>query len=163
MPTTYPIATSGERLPKRARPLPPGVKAAVKALVWGIEGDEGRRPATLAEAAAAGSMKMGTLRRWLHRADVRAEIAGEKKALLAWATSANPHALMSIRDNGANDAARVRAAMALEELESPRPSSGVNVNVGIQTNVSGAATVVPGYVIRHKAEPPMIEGETDSG
>jgi hypothetical protein len=63
MPTTYPIAAAGDRLPKRARPLAVGVKAAVKALVWGVESDEGHRPATLGEAAVAGSMKPDTLRR----------------------------------------------------------------------------------------------------
>jgi hypothetical protein len=135
----------------------------VKALVWGIDGDKGRRPATLAEAAAAGNMRPDTLRRWLHRPDMRAEMAVERKALFAWATSANAAALMDIRDNGENDAARVRAVLALEELHNPKQAPGVSVNVGIQTNVSGAATVIPGYVIRHKAEPPMIEGETDAG
>jgi hypothetical protein len=111
MPTTYPIAASGQRLPQRARPLGAGVKAAVKALVWGVEGDDGRRPVTLGEAAAEGAMRPDTLRRYLHRLDVRALIADEKKAFLAWATSANAQALMDIRDTSANDAARVRAGL----------------------------------------------------
>ena len=159
MPTSYPIATAGERQPKRAPSLKPGVKAAVKALVWGLEGDDGRRPATLEEAAAAGSMKPDTLRRWLHRPDVRSEIASEKKALLAWATSANPHALMSIRDNGANDAARVRAAMALEELENPRQPAGVNVSVGIQNTINQANIAAGDYIIR--LPPKTIEGKAE--
>jgi hypothetical protein len=57
MPTNYPIAASGKRLPERARPLGAGVKAAVNALVWGVDDNDGRRPATLREAAAAGSMR----------------------------------------------------------------------------------------------------------
>jgi hypothetical protein len=150
MPTNYPIAASGERLPERARPLGSGVKAAVKALVWGVDGDSGRRPATLGEAAAAGSMRPDTLRRHLHRPDVRALIAGERKALLAWATSANPQALMSIRDTSLNDAARVRAALALEELETPKQGPGLNVNVGV-SNQTGVA-IRPGYVIRMPAD-----------
>lgn len=52
---------SGKRLPERARPLGTSVKAAVKALVWGVDGHDGRRPATLGEAAAAGSMRPDTL------------------------------------------------------------------------------------------------------
>jgi hypothetical protein len=132
----------------------------VKALVWGVE-DDGRRPATLKEAAAAGSMKPDTLRPWLHRPEVRAEIANEKKALLAWATSANPHALMSIRDDSANDAARVRAALALEELHNPKQAAGVNVNVGIQNSLN-QQTILPGYVLDLSAlNPPTIEGNAD--
>ena len=65
-------------------------------------------------------MRVDTLRRYLHRPDVRAVIADEKKAFLAWATSANAQALTSIRDTSVNDAARVRAVLALQELESPR-------------------------------------------
>jgi hypothetical protein len=159
MPTSYPIATAGERQPKRAPSLKHGVKAAVKALVWGLEGEEGRKPATLEEAAAAGSMKPDTLRRWLHRPEVRSEIASEKKALLAWATSANPRALMSIRDNGANDAARVRAAMALEELENPRQPAGVNVSVGIQNTINQANIAAGDYIIRLPAK--TIEGKAE--
>ena len=86
-----------------------------------------RRAAILGEAAAAGSMKPDTLRRYLHRLDVRALIAAEKKAFLAWATSANAQALMGVRDTSVNDAARVRAVLALEELETPRDGRGVNV------------------------------------
>ena len=93
MPTTFPLVSAGERQPKRAYPLATGAKAAAKALVWGVESDEGRRPASLAEAAIAGSMKVDTLRRWLHRPDMRSLIAEEKKAFLAWATSANAQAL----------------------------------------------------------------------
>jgi hypothetical protein len=73
---------------------------------------------------SVGSMRPDTLRRYLHRADTRALIASERKALLAWATSANPQALMNIRDRSLNDAARVRAALALEELEAPRQGPG---------------------------------------
>jgi hypothetical protein len=145
MPTTYPIAAAGDRLPKRARPLAAGVRAAVKLLVWGAEGDEGRRPATLAEAAAAGSMRVDTLRRWLRRQDARALIADEKKAFLAWATGANARALMDIRDTSANDAARVRAVLALEELEGPRDGKGISVTVNNAVAVGG---IRPGYVIR---------------
>ena len=133
---------SGKRLPERARPLGTSVKAAVKALVWGVDGHDGRRPATLGEAAAAGSMRPDTLRRYLHRPDVWALIADEKKALLTWATSANAQALMAIRDCSLNDAARVRAVLALEELESPKQGSGVTVNVGVRQDFR------PGYVIR---------------
>jgi hypothetical protein len=146
MPTTYPIAAAGDRLPKRAHPLAVGVKAAVKALVWGVESDEGRRPVTLGEAAAAGSMKPDTLRRYLHRLDVRALIADEKKAFLAWATSANAQALIDIRDTSVNDAARVRAVLALEELEAPRDGRGTNVTVN--TAVGVGPVIRPGYVIR---------------
>jgi hypothetical protein len=54
---------------------------------------------------------------------VQAVIADEKKAFLAWATSANAQALTSIRDTSVNDAARVRAVLALEELEAPASTS----------------------------------------
>jgi hypothetical protein len=145
MPTTYPIAAAGDRQPKRAPPLAAGVKAAVKALVWGIDSDEGRRPATLAEAAAAESMRPDTLRRYLHRLDMRALIVDEKKGFLAWATSANAQALTNIRDTSANDAARVRAVLALEELETPR--DGRSVSVVVNTAV-GLAPIKPGYVVR---------------
>jgi hypothetical protein len=155
MPTTYPIATAGERLPKRARPLAAGVKAAAKLLVWGVEGDEGRRPATLGEAAVAGSMKPDTLRRYLHRLDVRALIADEKKAFLAWATSANAQALMDIRDASANDAARVRAVLALEELEAPRDGKGVSVTV------NSSVAFKPGYIIKLR-EPPAASPEPEA-
>lgn len=150
MPRTYPIATAEKCLPKRARPLEAGVKMAVKAFVWGIDGDDGRRPATLGEAATLGGMRPDTLRRYLHRPDVRALLAGEKKALLAWACSANPQALMSIRDTSANDAARVRAALALEEIGEPRQGGGLTVNVSQQT-IAGVA-IRPGYVIKMPAE-----------
>ena len=116
MPTTYPLAAAGQREPKRARSLAAGVKAAVKALVWGVKGDDGRKPASLTEAAAAGEMRPDTLRRYLHRADVRGLIADERNAYLAWATSANAQVLALIRDCGTNEAARVRAVLALEEM-----------------------------------------------
>ena len=51
--------------------------------MWGLDGADGRRPATLGEAAAAGSMRPDTLRRYLHRPDMRALIAAERQALLA--------------------------------------------------------------------------------
>ena len=160
MPTTYPIAAAGDRQPKRAPPLAAGVKAAVKRLVWGAEGDEGRRPATLAEAAAAGSMRPDTLRRYLHRLDVRALIADEKKGFLAWATSANAHALTSIRDTSANDAARVRAVLALEELEAPRDGRGVNVTVNTAVAFGG---IRPGYEIRlPRYDEPPASSERDA-
>jgi hypothetical protein len=73
---------------------------------------------------------------------MRALIAAERKALLAWATSANPQALMAIRDTSQNDAARVRAALALEELEAPRDGKGFSVIV------NNAVAIKPGYVIR---------------
>ena len=120
MPTTYPIATAGPREPKRARQLTQAYQAAFKTLVWGIEGEDGLRAATLAEAAALGSMQVDTLRRWLNRPEARAFLAREKRALLTWATSPNPAVLASIRDNGQNEAARVRAVMALEEISEPR-------------------------------------------
>jgi hypothetical protein len=135
MPTTYPLATAGGREPKRARPLAAGVKAAVKALVWGVEGDEGRKPASLAVAAAAGEMRPDTLRRYLHRGDVRGLIADERNAYLAWATSGNAQVLALIRDAGQNEAARVRAVALLEEMAGLRERPGVNVNVGLQANV----------------------------
>jgi hypothetical protein len=132
-----------------------GVKAAVKALVWGVESDEGRRPVTLGEAAAAGSMKPDTLRRYLHRLDVRALIADEKKAFFAWATSANAQALMDIRDTSTNDAARVRAVLALEELEGPRDGKGVSVTV------NNAVAIRPGYIIKLR-EPPAASPEREA-
>jgi hypothetical protein len=64
MPTTLPIAALGERQSRRARSLDAGVKAAVKALVWGVEGNEERQPASLEEAAATGEMRPDTLRRY---------------------------------------------------------------------------------------------------
>jgi hypothetical protein len=143
--TNYPLAASGERQPKRARPLSAGVRTAVKALVWGVEGYDYRRPVTLGEAAAEGAMRPDTLRRYLHRLDVRALIADEKKAFLAWANSANAQALMDIRDTSANDAARVRAVLALEELEGPRDGPGVSVTVN---NAVAVGAFKPGYVIR---------------
>jgi hypothetical protein len=158
MPTTFPLVSAGERQPKRARPLATSVKAAAKALVWGVESDEGHRPATLAEAAAAGSMRVDTLRRYLHRPDVRAVIADEKKAFLAWATSANAQALTSIRDTSVNDAARVRAVLALQELESPRDGKGISVTVNNQTNV--ATQIRPGYVVRLPSDLTLASSET---
>jgi hypothetical protein len=77
--------------------------------------------------------------------DVRALIADEKKAFLAWATGANAQALMDIRDTSVNDAARVRAVLALEELEAPRDGRGVNV---IVNTAVGVGPIRPGYVIR---------------
>ena len=60
--------------------------------------------------ATAGQMRPDTLRRYLHRADVRGLIADERNAYLAWATSANAQVLALIRDCGTNnEAARVRA------------------------------------------------------
>jgi hypothetical protein len=156
MPTNYPVAASGERPPKRARPLSAGVKAAVNALVWGVEGDDGRSPVTLGEAAAEGAMRPDTLRRYLHRLDVRALIADEKKAFLAWATSANARALMDIRDTSANDAARVRAVLALEELETPRDGKGVSVTVN-----NNAVAFKPGYIIKLR-EPPAASPEREA-
>jgi hypothetical protein len=150
MPRVYPIAAAGERLPKHARPLGASLKAAARLLVWGFPDGDGHRPATLVEAAAAGSMRPDTLRRYLRRPDMRALIASERKALLAWAMGANPQALMSIRDTSLNDAARVRAALALEEIGEPRQGSGVTVNVSQQT-IAGVA-IRPGYVIRMPAE-----------
>lgn len=144
MPTTVPTAASGDRTPKRAY-LAPGVKEAVKALVWGAAGieGEGRNPATLAEAAAAGGMKPDTLRRYLHRPDVRNLIADERSSFLQWATSANAQVLAAIRDNGANEAARVKAVVHLEEMAGLRERGGVAVNVTNQI----AIAVRPGWVL----------------
>jgi hypothetical protein len=159
MPTTYPIATAGGRQPKRARPLAPGVRAAVTALVWGLEGDEGRKPATLAQAAAAGDMRPDTLRRYLSRADVRNLIADERNGYLAWVTSANAQVLAAIRDLGDNEAARVRAIAFLEEMAGLRERPGVNVNVGVQTNINQANLAAGDYIIRLPAK--TIEGRAE--
>jgi hypothetical protein len=131
MPTSLPVAASGDRQPKKAPSLAPAVKAAVKALVWGAAGleGEGRNPATLAEAAAAGGMKPDTLRRYLHRPDVRNLIADERNAYLAWAMGGNAQVLAMIRDFGQNEAARVKAAVHLEEMAGLRERSGIAVNV----------------------------------
>jgi hypothetical protein len=105
-------------------------------------------------------MRPDTLRRWLRRQDARKLIAAEKRALLAWATAANPQALMSIRDTSQNDAARVRAVLALEELEAPRDGRGVNVTVNNAVAVGG---IRPGYEIRLRnydtPAPALPEGE----
>jgi hypothetical protein len=77
------------------------------------------------------------LRRWLHRPEARAFIADERNAYLAWVTGANAQVLALIRDSGTNEAARVRAVLALEEMAGLRKAPGVNVNVGIQANIAG--------------------------
>jgi hypothetical protein len=69
---------------------------------------------------------------------------------------------MSIRDDSTNDAARVRAALALEELHNPKQAAGVNVNVGIQNSLN-QQTILPGYVLDLSAlnPAPTIEGNAD--
>jgi hypothetical protein len=136
MPTTVPIAVAGDRRPKRAPPLPSDVKGALRSLVWGADGTEGRNPASLEEAAKAGDMKPDTLRRWLHRPEARSFIADERNAYLAWVTGANAQVLALIRDSGTNEAARVRAVLALEEMAGLRQRPGLSVNVGVQTNIA---------------------------
>jgi hypothetical protein len=162
MPTTLPIAAAGERRPKGAKGLPANVKAAIRALVWGVENDEGPNPSSLAEAAKAGDMKADTLRRWLARPETRAAIADERTSFLAWATSANAAVLSAIRDYGSNEAAKVRAIALLEEMAGLR-SAGTAVQVNVQTNVSNGQ--FRGYhyapcdrpVIEAKAEPARID------
>ena len=157
MPTTVPIAAAGERRPKRAPSVPADLKGALRTLVWGSEGTEGRNPASLAEAAAAGGMRPDTLRRWLHRPEARAFIADERNAYLAWVTGANAQVLALIRDSGSNEAARVRAVVALEEMAGLRQRPAVSVSVGVQNNIG--SPIAGGYAYEPCNRPPIIDAE----
>jgi hypothetical protein len=88
-------------------------------------------------------MRPDTLRRWLHRPEARAFIADERNAYLAWVTGANAQVLALIRDSGANEAARVRAVLVLEEMAGLRERPGLSVNV--QTNIAGPQLVGYAY------------------
>jgi hypothetical protein len=99
------------------RPIPRNVRDAVGFLVYGRPDDEDCQPLDLAGAAAASSMKIDVLRRWLDRGQVRAYLLAERKAFRAAICAGNEAALQRVRDKSANGMVTVAAVRALEQMD----------------------------------------------
>jgi hypothetical protein len=150
MPVVPPLLSSASRELKRPQPIPVQVRQALILMVYGHPDDPDCRSLTFIEAARETGMKPDVMRRYLDRTEVRALLLRERRAFRAAICAGNEAALQKVRDTAVNGMAVVGAVRALEDLDNPKQPAGVNVNVGIQTNVNGNATIVPGYVIRHR-------------
>jgi hypothetical protein len=131
MPKPAPILTAGSRAPRRPTRIPPAVRLACQYLVEGRPGDEGAAPRQLGfvEAARLAGMKPETMRRWLLEPAVRSLVKAKRAAVLESICAGNPLALAVVRDRSANDMAKVRAAVALEDMNNAidvtrQPSGG---------------------------------------
>jgi hypothetical protein len=117
MPAIAPIRAS-VREPKRERPIPRAVRAAVLAMIYGdpAAGDDAP-PLSFVQAAKIAQIQSYVLRRWLDKPAVIQLIRRERALFRRALCCGNEGALARIRDHGANAAASVRAALALEQID----------------------------------------------
>ena len=118
MPAIAPIRAS-DREPKRVRPIPRAVRAAVLAMIYGDPAADGENavPLSFVQAAAIAQIQPYVLRRWLDKPAVIQLIRSERAIFRRALCCGNELALANIRDRGENDAARVRSVLALEQIE----------------------------------------------
>ena len=115
MPRPAPFLTAGSREPRRPTRIPPAVRRAIQHLVGGHP--ETGAQLGFIEAGKLEGNRPDTMRRWMYEPSVRALIKAQRAALLDVICAPNPLALAAIRDRpDGNDAAKVRAVVALEEM-----------------------------------------------
>ena len=117
MPSLPPLTAAGPRGLKCPRPIPAGVKAAIRLMVYGRLDDPDWNPLSFIEAAKIAGIAPDNMRRYLDRADVRALLLSERRAFRAALCAGNEGALAHVRDKGQNAMAIVAAVRALEQLD----------------------------------------------
>jgi hypothetical protein len=133
MPAIAPIRASSLE-PKRVRPIPRAVRAAVLAMIYGDPaGGDNAVPLSFVQAAKLVGIQPYVLRRWLDKAAViqliRHERALHRRALCC----GNELALQQVRDRSENPMARVRSVALLEQIdhEAATASRGESTSPGV--------------------------------
>jgi hypothetical protein len=162
MPKPAPILTAGSREPRRPTRIPLAVKLACQFLVEGAPGDDGQpRSLGFAEAAKLAGVRPDAMRRWLHDPAVSALIKAKRAAFRQSICASNELALVSIRNGSGNDMAKVRAAIALEEMNvadaGPAPSEGHRFQVVVVNRLSQPTPVINARTIAA----PYLAGEPE--
>lgn len=108
-------------------------KAALDAMIWGIDGTT---PLKWNEAALAANFDVSAMRKALETAHVQAYLRAQRQVLRASICASNLSRLGEIRDQNANLNAAVSAVKVLEQMDDPEhsrgpalPFSGVVVNI----------------------------------
>jgi hypothetical protein len=113
-----PLRSSAPREPdRRARPIPPKIKAVVHNLIWGRDDDPDGMPMNLIDACAAAGVKPFVARRFLDRPSVLAHLRGELRKRRAVDCCGNSAALRRVRDTSDNGMAVVASARALDSMQ----------------------------------------------
>jgi hypothetical protein len=94
----FPIRSSAAREPvKRPRPVPPKVRAAIRAMIYGAENDPAAKPLNLVEAAKAVGLMPYVLRRHFDRPQVLSLLRAERRVFRELLSSTNGYSLATIR------------------------------------------------------------------
>lgn len=154
MPKSAPLLTAGSRGSRRPRRIPPKVRLACQYLVEGAPGGDGEVPQSLGycEAARLANVRPDTMRRWMHEPVVSSFIKARRAAFVQTLCASNPLALVNIRDRSANDMAKVRAAIALEDL--------YNIAEGVRPQSDDLPRFTVQIVNRIAPPAPTIDGRT---
>lgn len=153
MPKLTPVLASGKRPPLKGNRIPPPVRLAVQYMVEGTPDAADDAPIDFIEAAKMAGIKPDQMRRWLDVPAVRALIKDSRIAYRTALCAANEQVLGRIRDRADNSMARVRATLALQEMETPKASVNMNFNSSTHNTLNiGANAVKPGYVIDRRVD-----------
>jgi hypothetical protein len=110
------MTASGSRELKRKRPIPPGVKAMVRLMVYGQSDDPECKPVAFIEAGRQCGIKPDIARRYLDRPEVRALLHAERRVYRSALCAANEGALARVRDTSQNGMCVVHAVRTLEAI-----------------------------------------------
>lgn len=136
--------TSGPREPAKPQPIPRAVKAAIHAMIYGLESDPDGRPLDLASAARAVGIAGYRLRRWLHKPNVVSYLRAQRRLFREQVCCGNESALKRVRETALNGMAVVAAVRALEQIDSEdRGTAGANASPGITIRICNVAPRPP--------------------
>jgi hypothetical protein len=137
MPTTQPVRASGSHEMRRPQPIPPRIKQALLAMVYGREGDAEPVPLDFIEAAAVAGIRANILRRWLHKPSVVLFLRRERAAFRAAICASNEFFLRKVRNTSENGMAVIGAVRGLEDLSEREITSsrGTQQTPGIVINI----------------------------
>jgi hypothetical protein len=122
--------TTGTRQPARRQPIPREVKAAINAMIYGLETDPDGRPLDLASAARAAGVAGFRLRRWLHKPNVIGYLRAQRRLFREQVCAGNEAALARVRDTSENGMVTVAAVRALEAIDAEDGGRPVNAQSG---------------------------------
>jgi hypothetical protein len=136
--------TTGTKDPVRRQPIPREVKAAINAMIYGLETDPDGRPLDLASAARAAGIAGFRLRRWLHKPNVIGYLRAQRRAFREQICAGNEAALARVRDTSENGMVTVAAVRALEAIDAEDGGRSANqsppgVVIRITNSVSAPA------------------------
>jgi hypothetical protein len=169
MPEIAPLGAAGSRLPKKPRPIPKAVRAAIQAMVYGREGDDECKPLDFIEAAKECGVKPDVMRRWFDYPHFVALLRAERKAFRTAICAGNEAALRRQRDTSRNGMVVVAAVRGLEQLddhEAARPQ-GEHHSPGIVIRIvqppAAPGEIGPGIrIIEHEPAPAPSDTDTEA-